>query len=364
MTERVRRPVSVALYERVKTQLMRVSVIVLGYGFEPHLSECLSAIARQLGPQDELLLWDNGIVGPAFPEIPSGIRCLGDGTNRGFAGGCNAAAEGAKGESLIFVNSDAILHPGAVEVLRGAVQEPDTGIVAGCLRLADKPEIVNSAGNPMHYLGITWAGGFGDPATLHEQPGPVATFSGGLFAVRREVWDVLGGFDPGYFAYHEDADLSLRCWLAGWQVLYAPTAVADHHYAFNRTACKMYLLERNRLITVSTDYPAKLLGVVVPMLLLTEPALLAMAVMQGWGSQKLLAWRWLLTNRNALRLRRREVQERVTHDPDVLIPLLESRIAPPMITAPTGMKLVNILLTVYWQSALRLILTRRSGNAT
>ena len=69
------------------------------------------------------------------------------------------------------------------------------------------------------------------------------------------MWDLLGGMDESYFMYHEDTDLSLRCHLAGLDVVYCPDAVATHAYEFSRNTGKMFYLERNRLLTVMARLP-------------------------------------------------------------------------------------------------------------
>lgn len=328
----------------------RATVVVLGYGPEAYLRSCLTALSAELGTDDEVVLVDNGIDPGVLADwqLPASVRAVGDGHNLGFAGGCNLGAASGAGEVLVFVNSDAIVWPGAVDRLVSAARRPGAGIVSGCLRLADAPELVNSVGNPLHYLGITWAGHCGEPASEHQVAGPVPVATGGLFALRRTVWDELGGFDPVYFAYHEDTDLSLRAWLAGLTVDYEPAAVADHHYEFSRSPLKMYLVERNRLITVLTDYPRSLLAAVALPLVAVEVALLAAAVAQGWGAQKLRAWGWLLRHPLTLARRRARVQARVRVPVALVAGLMVARIEPPMVAAPPGMGVLNALLVGYW----------------
>lgn len=330
------------------------SVIVLGYGEEEYLERCLSALVGELSDEDELLLVDNAIAHSSerLPALPSRVTVIGDGTNRGFAGGCNFAAEHAKGEVLVFVNSDAIVRPGSLEALVAAAAEEGAGIAGGCLRLADEPDKVNSVGNPLQFLGVTWAGACGEPASQHLQRTRVAVATGGFFALRREVWEDLGGFDPLYFAYHEDTDLSLRCWMSGRPVTFIPDAVADHYYEFSRNPFKMYLVERNRMVTVLTDYPAPVLRAVLPMLLLLEPAFLVMALMQGWARQKLRAWWWLVRQAGSLRRRRRRVQAALAVPPLAVAELMCSRIEPPMVEAPAGMGALNRLLEAYWNRSM------------
>lgn len=329
------------------------SVVVLGYGTEEHLESCLRAIVDELGPDDELVLVDNDIMDSVRrrPHWDERVRVVGDGRNTGFAGGCNLGAAVARGDVLVFVNSDAVVRPGSLAPLVAAAREPSVGIAGGCLRLADEPDLVNSVGNPLQFAGLTWAGSCGEPADGHTVRGPVPVATGGFFAVRRDVWDDLGGFDPLYFAYHEDTDLSVRCWLAGYEVVYVPEGVADHHYEFSRNPFKMYLVERNRLVTVLTDYPAPLLRRVLPAVVLLEPMFLVLAVLQGWPRQKLSSWWWLARHAGRLRRRRRDVQAavRVAAPAAVLASLMTDRIEPPMVAAPPGMGLVNGLLAAYWR---------------
>ncbi len=328
------------------------SVIVLGYGAEEFLEESLRSVVADLRPGDEVLLVDNGIEAAAERRTgwPEAVRVLTPGTNTGFAGGCREGVDASAGEVLVFVNSDAIVRPGAVGRLVEATAAPDVGIAGGCLRLADEPDKVNSVGNPLHYSGITWAGSCGEDAALHREPTDVAVATGGFFALRRQVWDDLGGFDPMYFAYHEDTDLSVRSWLTGRRVVYVPDAVADHHYEFGRSPLKMYLVERNRLITVFTDFPPDLLRRVVPALFVIEPLLLVQAVLQGWSRQKVSSWVWVVRHRRLLGSRRERVQSAVTA-PKALDAHLVTRIEPPMVAAPPGMGLVNGALALYWRLA-------------
>ena len=346
----------------------RTSVVVLGYRAEPYLAQCLQAIAAQLGPDDELVLVDNGIEEPdgPRPELLPGVIpqlvVVGDGGNRGFAGGCLLGVLASSGDVLIFCNSDAIVRPQAIARLGAAVRDhPERGLVGGCLRLAEQPDLVNSVGNPLQFLGLTWAGRCGEPAIDHQLPGPVAIATGGLFALRRRVWDQLGGFDERYFAYHEDTDLSLRSWLRGWSVTFEPAAIADHYYEFSRNSEKFFLLERNRLITVLTDYPTRLLALVLPALVMIEPALLVMAVVQGWGLHKVRAWYWLLNHRAELVERRKLVQATVSATPSDIASLMMARIEPPMVRQPPGMEALNTVLSAYWWLVLRRLSLSRQG---
>ncbi|MDN5789295.1 MAG: glycosyltransferase family 2 protein [Micrococcales bacterium] len=332
------------------------SVILLGYGDEPFLEEALAATEADCARLDEIILVDNGIAGRSRREWawPARVRIVGEGENKGFAGGCVHGAAAATGDVLVFVNSDAIVQRGAFDALTTTLMQPGVGIACGCLRLADQPDLVNSVGNPLHFSGISWAGSCGEPAKDHLVERDVAVATGGLLALRRSTWDVLDGFDELYFAYNEDTDLSLRAWLQGLRVRYVPDAVAFHHYEFGRSPLKMYLVERNRLITVLTDYPARLLRAILPAMIGIELLILLQSVLQGWATQKLKSWWWLARHARLLRARRTKVQAEVTASGADIAALLVAKVEPPMMAPPPGMGLVNRALQAYWN------LTRRS----
>jgi GT2 family glycosyltransferase len=102
---------------------------------------------------------------------------------------------------------------------------------------------MNQRRNPVHYVGLAWAGGHGEPADQYDKRRTVASASGACCALRRSLWSSLGGFETAYFAYHEDVEMSLRCWQRRARVVLLPDAVARHHSSPQQ--CKSELLERN-----------------------------------------------------------------------------------------------------------------------
>lgn len=71
-------------------------------------------------------------------------------------------------------------------------------------------------------------------ADSHETPWASAAF----LLVSSEAFRRLGGFDPVYFLYNEDVDLSWRAWLGGMPVIYEPRARCAHFtglFSYNRT---------------------------------------------------------------------------------------------------------------------------------
>jgi GT2 family glycosyltransferase len=327
------------------------SVIVVGYGDEPGLELCLASISSQLEPGDEIVLVDNGVshLEERLPGWPAGLRLVRTGGNLGFAGGINAGADVATGSVLIFVNSDLVVGPSSLQAIQARVRANPIVLTTGCLRLSTAPQTINSAGNPVHYTGVAWAGSFGDDAGSHAQVCAVASASGGFMAVNHDRWNTLGGFEPSYFMYHEDVEFSLRWWMSGGRVEYVPGAVAVHDYDFARNAKKMYYLERNRLMTVMTVFPTSVLARAAPALVVLEVGLLLLAIAQGWLGQKLRSYGWLWRNRVQILKRRESVQESFSEPAETLMRLFSPRLEAAGFGNLPGLGMLNAGLAAYWR---------------
>lgn len=327
---------------------MRVSAVVLAYGAEPMLDACVGALVKE--SVDEILVVDNEAATEAIDAVRAlpGVRILEPGRNLGYAGGCNHAAVAASGDVLVFVNSDAIVQPGAVAALADRVSDPSVGLASGSIRLAEDPDRMNTAGNPVHYLMFSWVGGLGEPVSEHDRPTEVPSISGVAFAIRREVWDELGGFDEDYFAYCEDVYLSQRAWQAGYRVVYEPSAVVLHHYEFSRNPAKNYLLERNRLMNLLLLPEQRTRRLVALPAAAVELGVLIVSVRDGWASDKVAGWRWLMGHRRELRARRAAIQSARRVSDHELAGMLRGPLDPPPGLGPAVPKVVSRGLERYW----------------
>jgi GT2 family glycosyltransferase len=334
-----------------------VSAIVLAYGAEDWLERCVEALLGSAGVEVEVVLVDNGCTGPAVDRLDGrdGVTVVRPGANLGFAAGGNLGAAKAAHELLAFVNSDCVVEPHALQRLASVARRPEVGIASASVRLAEDPALLNSAGNPIHFLGLSWAGAYGERADAHPVSGPVTGASGATMALRGEVWRRLGGFEERFFMYHDDTDLSWRCWQQGLQVVYVPDAVSVHRYEFSRNPRKYYLLERNRLLFVLTLFQGRTLLLIAPALAAFELAVLLLAALQGWGRQKLAGLGWIVRHAGWVRRRRRWAQAHRTVPDRALAPLLTGRFDAGNLELPAVLAGFDALLGVYWRAVVRLL---------
>ena len=331
-----------------------VSAVVVAYRAGEGLGRCLDSLVGQDGLLETVVV-DNGGGGSEIEEARGRdrVRVLDPGRNLGFAGGCNLGAEVAGGGVLLFLNPDTVVAPGALERLAATLEDTAIGIAMARLRLLDRPELLNSSGSEVHVSGISWAGGYGEPADSVAELRDVPAPSGAAMAVRADTFRALGGFTEELFMYQEDLVLGWKARLAGLRVVIEPGADVYHDYEYGRNVAKHYLLERNRLVFVLSSYSPRLLLLLSPVLVSTELAMAALAAKEGWLRDKLRGWVWCARNSRWLARQRRETQ-RLRRVPDrELAPLLSATLTPAMIPVPAAAKAANRLVEGYWRFARR-----------
>jgi GT2 family glycosyltransferase len=337
-----------------------LSVLIVAWESGDDLQKTLPALLPELGEDDELVVVENKAAGGSAEvvrELAPRARIVRPGRNTGFAGGIEAGAEVAGGDLLVLLNPDAVPQPGFGEAIRRPLEE-GRGWAAWQALIADGAmETINSAGNPIHFTGIVWAGGHGRPLGEAPAPAEVTALSGACLAIPRENWRRVGGFPAEFFMYHEDVDLSVRLRMTGGAVGIEPAAVVAHDYDFSASADKWRWLERNRLAFLVRTYPAALLALLAPALLATELALLLVAAAGGWGRQKLRANREVLTWLPRLLRERRAIQRQRTVSAaefaSWLTPDLDSELISPLVRSGPA----RLLLRGYWR-AVRALLPR------
>ncbi|MGE5527194.1 MAG: glycosyltransferase family 2 protein [Methanosarcina sp.] len=335
-----------------------LSILIVAWGSRDDLARTLPALLPELGEGDELIVVENkagdGSV-EVVRELAPEARIVAMGRNTGFAGGCNAGAAAATGDLLVILNPDAVPQPGFGEAIRRPWLEGRGWSAWQALIAEGGGTRINSAGNPIHFTGIVWAGRHGEPLVEAPAAGQVTALSGACLAIPLDIWRRLGGFPAEFFMYHEDVDLSVRLQMEGGMVGIEPTAMVDHDYEFSASAEKWLWLERNRLAFLVRTYPAPLLALLAPALLATELALLLVSISGGWGRQKLRAnlqfLRWL----PRLLHERRQLQKQRTITAAEFAAKLTPDLDSPLISPLVRTLPVRLALRSYWQ-AVRLLL--------
>jgi GT2 family glycosyltransferase len=232
----------------------RASIIIPTWRNAGLVRRCLQALRSHVGPDasHEVIVLVNG----ADPEVlgmldteTEGVQVLAASVNRGFGGGCNQAAEVARGELLVLLNDDTEVEPGWLEaLLETADAEPEAGAVGS---LVSRPDgTIQEVGSIVWRDGSTYAVGRGLPVASHPYGfvRRVDYCSACSLLVRRSLWAATGGFDERYYpAYYEDADLCFAIRRLGKSILCQPRSRLLHHEASSTAVdYRDFLMRRNR----------------------------------------------------------------------------------------------------------------------
>ena len=309
----------------VRHRRIGTSVIIVSYNGKEKLSTCLSSVLRTMPDDGEVIVVDNAssegvaeMVEDRFPDVML-IRSR---VNVGFGAGCNLGVRRAKGVHLAFLNPDTLVADGWLEALVAPLHSQDkVGLVTAKILLLDQPDRLNACGCNVHLSGLALCRGLGHPGQRYSAADEVAAVSGAAFAIRRDLFETLGGFDETMFLYMEDIDLSLRAKLAGWSTAYAPDAVVFHDYQLRITPLKVFWQERNRYLMLIKNFKWLTLAALAPAFILAELIIWGFVLLsdrQNVGN-KWRAYRWMTENWVAVRAKRAATQSlRAVPDREVL----------------------------------------------
>ena len=221
-------------------------VVVLTMGQRPDdLRRALDSVLAQRGVTTDIVVVGNGWV-PV--DLPDGVRAHGLPENVGIPAGRNAGVPEVTGELLFFLDDDASLASPDT-LARFAVllaDRPDVGLI--------QPQVQDPTGRPAPGRWVPRLR-TGDPA----EPSPATSLWEGAVAIRRALFDEIGGW-PGLFFYaHEGIELCWRVWDAGYVPWYAGDIVIHHPVIDPRRHTEFWHMNaRNRVLLARRNLPAVL----------------------------------------------------------------------------------------------------------
>ena len=272
--------------------MKKVTAIIVNWNDKDVIVECIQSLLDQNRNKIDIIISDNGskddsveFIRKRFPSI----KIIENGENLGFGSAINRGLGLAKGDYLLFLNSDLKLHSKCVgELAKVLESDPNVGGTIPKILHIDQQNTINSLGVLINYTGIAYPNLLGQKDPGYQEPFESAC--GGIFMLRREVYETVGGFDEDLFLYHEDHDLSWRIRLAGWHLKVVPQAIMHHHYKFNKGILKYYSSEKNRLHILLKNMGVKTLALICPALIIVEFSQWFHAAINKWFLLKMKSY--------------------------------------------------------------------------
>lgn len=204
-----------------------MSAVIVSHNEGDMLRRTVFNLLETLPPDGEVIVLDDASTdGSADPNGwgRERVSVLRPPERLGAARARNYGGEHARGAMLVFCDAHIETPPGWVERFQTVLRQPQVGAVGA---------VVSALGNPgLKGYGFHWSDAQLNVRWLPRQgrdPYPVPMLGGFFLALRRDTFVVTGGFDPGLIVWGtEDAELSLRLWLLGYECLLDPAVDVAH----------------------------------------------------------------------------------------------------------------------------------------
>lgn len=212
-----------------------LAIVIVSYNTREHLRRCLETVA---GRGWDVLVVDNAS-DDGSPDLArdgfAGVRVLELPANVGFGAAANRGFEATDQRYVLVLNPDASPRDehAVPTLLAFAECNQDAALLGPCLVGPDGAPQPSLVGVPTPW----WTGA---PAISTVRPGRLDRLAlelrrpderflvGAALLLRRAAVEQLDGFDPDFFVFGEDIDLSVRAQRAGWTVRLCPDSVFVH----------------------------------------------------------------------------------------------------------------------------------------
>lgn len=208
----------------------RLSVVIVSHNEGLRLRETVDSFLANTPELGEIVVVDDAsndgssdFLGEESDPGYGVVRLIRMPSSVGISAARNAGGRASNGDVIVWSDAHCAVDPDWSGPLIDALADPTVGEVAPAVGYLD--------GKPGRGFGFTWK----DPSMrmkwLERPEGPVdIPFICGCFlAMRRDAFELSGGFDEGMYRWgSEDAELSLRLWLSGYRCRVIPDSKVGH----------------------------------------------------------------------------------------------------------------------------------------
>jgi GT2 family glycosyltransferase/tetratricopeptide (TPR) repeat protein len=208
------------------------TIVILAWNAWESTQACLDSLSPTLGVRDQVIVVDNGSTDATARRLARypWLEVVTNEENRGFALGCNDGAAVARHEVLVFLNNDTILSGRWLDPLIVPFDEdPTVGATGPRSNFVSGPQVAEGASYlrgdmpGMRRFARTWA------QDHRGQTSETQRLVGFCLAVRRDVFEQVGGFDSAYgIGGYEDDDLCRRVMASGHRLLITHESFVHH----------------------------------------------------------------------------------------------------------------------------------------
>ncbi len=278
----------------------KVGIIIVNYKdyAKKFLADCRDGLEQQSYPKEnfKVYLVDNATSQDSqyylktnYPKATILTRTDGNYSAANNLGAQKAIKDGC--EYLVILNMDVRLDKDWLKELVYAIKsDSNIGIAQSLILLDSQPNLINSLGNELHYLGFGFTNGYRQDISKFKLNNitPINGYASGCsFIISKKLFTKINGYDEELYMYHDDIDISLKVKLLGQKIVLATNSKLWHKYDFTRSINMFYYMERNRYIIILNYYKLTTIILFLPMILFMEIGLLFHSFFSGTFLTKL-----------------------------------------------------------------------------
>jgi GT2 family glycosyltransferase len=222
-----------------------LSFVLLNYNNADYTVPCIRSIKEEVTVPHEIIVVDNASTDNSIEQLSQvdEIKLLRNATNRGFTGGNNDAVKLARGKYIVILNNDTTVYDSNIDELPTILDSLGKYDVVGGRIVGTDGEGQSCGGyepRPIHFflqftilcykkIRLPWLKDFWFYEWNKDEIKEADWAVGCFFAMRRDTFLDLGGFDERIFIYLDEVDLHKRMRKLGGRILLYPNIVILHY---------------------------------------------------------------------------------------------------------------------------------------
>ena len=275
-----------------------VGIFILNYNGLNWIKNNLPNIILH-SPNAEITIIDNNskdnsinYIETHFPKV----KTIRHPKNYGFSKGYNKVLlKNVHNDYFVIMNNDVKVTKNWLQPMLNLIQKPNIGIVQPKIMNAAKKNIFDYAGAAGGFLdiyGIPFCRGrimnnIEPDTNQYEDSTQVFWASGCCLMIKRDVFQMLNGFDEDFFMHQEEIDLCWRAQASNIKSYYCAKSTIYHYGGGTlqiNNPMKNYYNHRNNLLLLLKNMSLKLLAVTLPLRLIMDYILILYYFISGFLS--------------------------------------------------------------------------------
>ena len=234
-----------------------ISFIVITYNSEKYIRNCINSIYKKCNMLFEIIIVDNNsqdFTREIIKEEFKDVKLITSNQNKGYSWGVNTGVLQSNGDLIFLLNPD-------TEVINIRVKDVFKTFSNGHIGVIG-PKVMNSKDNNRQFSARSFptlkTGVFNNRSLLtriipsnrfsrqylnpiinDDEAQYVDWVSGCAMLIKKDVFNLVGGFDKNFFLFYEDVDFCYRTSKAGYKVLYYPAIEIKHEIGISENVLNL-----------------------------------------------------------------------------------------------------------------------------